>query len=330
MALDMRPEALNARIDSLRVGYIGHQQAVLARNRAYLRAFSPGFNADLKEHDQWADPIKNEDVEHYRSSYNLTRAVVELWTSLEMSEFPAIRWWERFIPTPVPSLDAQESEGRQTTYRAQKLVARQIATIREQTLVAHIRRAKLPRHAYRAVLRKNVYGHSWLKTTPDLGRRTFRVFSGMDPSTVYPVWSAYDGERLDALLCVTRQTTQSVNAEFPGFLQVSADGLTLTPGSMYYQPTVEQLTEADRAFVWVETTGASTTSGAKRSTTTATRSAAGSSTSVALTAGSPASSSTRAGRKSRTFASRTRTSGIIWASRTRARCCRSRTRSTAL
>jgi hypothetical protein len=252
MVVDLRPEALNARIDSLRVGYIGHQQKVLARNRAYLRAFSPDFDSTLKEHDQWADAILNEDVEHYRSSYNLTRPVVELWASLEMSEFPAIRWWERFIPTPVPSLDAQENEIRQTTYRAQKLVARQVATIREQTLVAHIRRAKLPRHVYKAVRRKNIYGHSWLKTVPDLGRRKFRVFSGMDPSTVYPVWSSYDGERLDALLCVTRQTTQSVNAEFPGFLQVSADGLTLTPGSMYYQPTVAQLTEADRAFVWVE------------------------------------------------------------------------------
>lgn len=252
MVVDTRPEALNARIDSLRVGYVGHQQKVLGRNRAYLRAFSPDFDALLKEHDQWGDTIKNQDVEHFRSSYNLTRAVVELWASLEMSEFPAIRWWEQFIPTPVPSLDAQENEIRQTTYRAQKLVARQIATIREQTLVAHIRRSKLPRHAYKAVLRKNVYGHSWLKTVPEPNRRTFRVFSGMDPSTVYPIWAGYEGERLDALLCVTRKSTQSINAEFPGLLEVSPNGLTLTPGSMYYQPTVEQLTEADRAFVWFE------------------------------------------------------------------------------
>jgi hypothetical protein len=252
MAVDMRPEALNARVDSLRVGFAGHQQKVLARNRAYLRAFSPDFDANLKEHDQWVDPLKTTDAEHFRSSYNLTRSVVELWTSLEMSEFPAVRWWEQFIPTPVPSLDPQENEIRQTTYRAQKLVARQVATIREQTLVAHIRRSKLPRHAYRAVLRKNVYGHSWLKTVPEAGRRTFRVFSNMDPSTVFPVWSSYDGERLDALLCATRRTVQSVNAEFPGFLETSRDGLTLTPGSMYYQPTVDQISEADRAFVWHE------------------------------------------------------------------------------
>ncbi len=252
MAVDTSPEALNARVDALRVGFAGYQTKVLARNRAYLRAFSPDFDSKLGEHDQWAEKLKNEDVDHFRSSYNLTRSVVELWTSLEMSEFPAIRWWESFIPTPVPSLDAAENEFRQATYRAQKLVARQVATIREQTLVRHIRRARLPVHAYKAVLRKNVYGHSWLKTVPDRPRRTFRVFSAIDPSTVFPVWSAYDGERLDAILCATRRTVQSVNAEFPGLLETSQDGISLAPGSMYYQPTVDQQLDGDRNFVWYE------------------------------------------------------------------------------
>lgn len=252
MPVDTSPEALNARVDALRVGFAGYQTKVLARNRAYLRAFSPDFDAKLKEHDQWPDQLKNEDVDHFRSSYNLTRSVVELWTSLEMSEFPAIRWWEAFIPTPVPSLDAAENAQRQSTYRAQKLVARQIATMREQALVRHIRRSKLPVHAYRAVLRKNVYGHSWLKTVPDEDRQTFRVFSAIDPSTVFPVWSASDGERLDAVLCATRRTVQSVNAQFPGFLETSADGISLGPGSMYYQPTVDANMDADRNFVWYE------------------------------------------------------------------------------
>jgi len=257
MAVDTRHEALNARVDSLRVGFAGHQQKVLARNRAYLRAFSPDFDSTLKEHDQWADPLKTSDADHFRSSYNLSRPVVELWTSLEMSEFPAVRWYESFIPTPIPSLDAMENERRQTTYRAQKLVTRQVATIREQMLMGHVRRSKLPVHAYKAVLRKNVYGHSWIKTVPVLGRRTFRVYSSIDNSTIYPVWSGFDEEELDAILCSYRRSVQSINREFSNpdgtpFLATNATGIELVPGSMYYQPTSEPLDDANMRYVWYE------------------------------------------------------------------------------
>jgi hypothetical protein len=252
VAVDTRPEALNARVDALRVGFAGQAVKVRARNLAYLRAFSPDFESRIGEHDQWPDDFKQEAADHFRSSYNLTRAVVELWTSLEMSEFPALRWWEAFLPTPVPSMDPQENEIRQTTYRAAKLVARQVATIREQTLNAHVRRSGLPRHAYKAVLRKNVYGHSWLKTVPDPGRRTFRVFSRIDPSTVFPAWSHYEDEKLDAILVATRRSAQSVNAEFPGLLQMNPNGLTIASLTGYYQPTQSPLTDADLAFVWME------------------------------------------------------------------------------
>lgn len=252
MAIDTRHEALGARIDSLRVGFAGHQQKVLARNRAYLRVFSPDFNATLGEHDQWADPLMASDAEHFRSSYNLARPVVELWTALEMSEFPAVRWWEQFIPTPVPSLQAQENGVRQATYKAQKLVARQVATIREQTLLRHVRRTKLPVHAYKAVLRKNLYGHSWIKTVPDQIRRSFRVYSAIDPSTIYPVWSAYDEEELDAILCSYRRSVVDINRRFPDFLETSATGIELAPGTMPYQPTVEPNDDANMRYVWYE------------------------------------------------------------------------------
>jgi hypothetical protein len=252
MAVDMRPEALNARIESLRVGFAGQNQKVLARNRAYLRAFSPDFESRIGEHDQWPDDFKQEAADHFRSSYNLTRAVVELWTSLEMSEFPALRWWEQFLPTPVPAMDPMENEIRQSTYRAQKLVARQVATIREQTLNQHIRRANLGRHAYKAVLRKNVYGHSWLKSLPDRERRTFRVFSNIDPSTVFPAWSHYEDDKLDAILVATRRSAQSVNSEFPGILPMNPNGLTLSTLNGYYQPTPAPVTDQDLAFAWVE------------------------------------------------------------------------------
>lgn len=243
---------LNARIDGLRVGFAGHRQATLLRNRAYLRAFSPGFDSDLQEHDQWSTTVKPEDTDHHRSSYNLTRAVVELWTALEMSEFPAIRWHEEYIPVPAPALDEVENERRQSTYRASKHVARTITTMREQTLQRHIRRTKLARHAFRAVRRKNVYGNAWIKTVPDEARRSFRVFSRIDPSTVYPVYSAWDDERLDAILVATRRSARAVNAEYPGLLPMAKDGLTLEVGATYYQPTHEPVQDADRAFVWTE------------------------------------------------------------------------------
>jgi len=250
--LVLTDEALNARIDALRVGFAGHRNTVRQRNRAYLRAFSPDFDVRLGEHDQWSDPLRQEDEDHYRSSYNVTRAVVELWAALEASEFPAIRWQEAYLPVPAPTLDPRESDIRQQTYAAQKLVARTMATMREQALLGHVRRANLGYHFYRCVRRKNVYGHSWLKTVPDLARRTFRVYTDMDPSTVYPVYSLFDDERLDAILVATRRSIAAVNAEFPGALEMAPDGLTLSRDSMYYNPTQDQLSDADRAFVWVE------------------------------------------------------------------------------
>ena len=252
MAVDLRPEALNARVESLRVGFAGQSQKVLARNRAYLRAFSPDFEARIGEHDQWPDDFKQENADHFRSSYNLTRSVVELWTSLEMSEFPALRWWEQFLPTPVPSMDPIENEMRQSIYRSQKLVARQVATIREQTLATHIRRTDLARHTYKAILRKNVYGHSWIKTVPDLPRKTFRVFSNIDPSTVFPAYSSYEDDKLDAILVATRRSAQAVNAEFPDLIPMNKNGLTLQTLNGYYNPTQTPITDADLSFVWVD------------------------------------------------------------------------------
>lgn len=252
MVLDMDPAALNARVDALRTGFAGWNNSVLTRNREYLRAYSPDFNAVLKEHDQWNEAIKAENVDHFRSSYNLTRAVVELWSSLEMSEFPAIRWWEEFLPTPVPSLDPGEAEIRQQSYRAGKLVARQMATMREQVLISHIRRAKLERHAYKAVVRKNIYGNAWIRTLPERGKRTFSVFSDIDTSTVFPVWSAFDQDRLDAILVATQRSATAANAEWPNLVPLQRDGLTLDASVGYYNPTKDTNTDADRQFVWVE------------------------------------------------------------------------------
>lgn len=253
MVLDMDPAALNARVDALRVGFAGWNNSVLSRNREYLRAYSPDFNASLKEHDQWSEAIKAENVDHFRSSYNLTRAVIELWASLEMSEFPALRWWEEYLPTPVPDMDPAISESRQQVYRAGKLVARQMATMREQTLIRHIRRAKLERHAYKAVVRKNIYGNSWLRTLPDRARKTFNVYSDIDGATVFPLWNAYDQDRLDAILVATQRSAVAAAAEFGrDKVPLSPDGLTLDSSVAYYQPVRDSFLDADRQFVWVE------------------------------------------------------------------------------
>lgn len=252
MVLDLDPDALNARVDALRTGFAGWNNALLTRNQEYLRAYSPAFDATLKEHDQWNQRITSEDADHFRSSYNLTRAVVELWASLEMSEFPAIRWWQQYLPTPTPDMDPQITEARQESYRAAQLVARKMSTMREQILVGHIRRAKLERHAYNAVVKKNVYGHAWLKTIPDRASRTFRVWSDFDTSTVFPVWSSFDQERLDAILVGNRRSAAQVNAEFPGFVTMSSDGLTLDASVGYYNPTNDVTLDAGRHFVWVE------------------------------------------------------------------------------
>jgi hypothetical protein len=88
--------------------------------------------------------------------------------------------------------------------------------------------------------------------TPDLATRTFRLFSEIDPSTVYPVWSAFETDRLDAILVATRHSSQSMNAQYPGIVELSADGITLQSLDGYYNPTTESVADADRAFVWVD------------------------------------------------------------------------------
>lgn len=253
--MDLSREALSAKVDNLRAQWAGHHSQILERNRVYLRAFSPEFSSALQEHDQWPEPLRQSETEHFRSSYNLTRAVAELWTALEASEFPSVRWWEQFVPSPVPSLDEMEVARRQLSYRAEKQIARHVATMREQRLMQHVRRTEAGAHFYRAVLRKNVFGHSWLKTWPAAGgdELRFRVSTRIDPSTVFPVWSYADDDegRLDAILVAYRRSAFSVNAEYPGLVTMARDGVHVEEAG-WYTPTGEPVTEAQRAFVWVE------------------------------------------------------------------------------
>jgi hypothetical protein len=250
--VDISPNALNARIEALRTGFAGHQTRVRTRARALLSAYSPDFEIRIGEFDQWPDPFRSEDDGHARNSYNLTRAVVEIWSALEASKYPTIRWNEGYMPTPAPSTDPVQSDMNQEYYRASKRVARQIATMREQTLLQHVRRAKAARHFYNAVTRRNVFGLAWLKTVPDLSRKTFRIMSRIDAATVFPVWSMAEDRRLDAVLVAYRKSAQTVNAQYPGTLPMSRDGLSLDLGANYYETASDSRTDADRAFVWVE------------------------------------------------------------------------------
>ncbi len=249
--MDLSRDALDKRIEALRPAYSAYGSKLRERNKVYLRAYSPPYDSTLAEHDQWPDPLNTKEAGHTRSSYNITRSVVDLWTALEASVFPAVRWWEEFVPTPVPEEDEAKNARVQTVYRAEKLVARQTSTLREQEIRKHVRRSRLVRHYYRAIRRKNLYGHSWLKVWPDGPKRSFRVESDIDNSTVYPVWSAWDGAKLDAVLVAYRRSARSLAAQYPGSVDVDPAG-TYADYQSYYQPTAEYVTEADRQFVWCE------------------------------------------------------------------------------
>ena len=243
---------LNLRIESLRTAWSGYQANLRTRHAAYLRAFSPPFEPKIGEHDQWTDQFRPEDQGRTRSSYNIVRAGVELWTSLEASDFPAIRWQEEFIPVPAPSMDEQENIGRQSLYRAQRAIEGHRATIREQVLMRQVRRSKLSRHWFRQTLKKNIYGQAWIRAIPDPSAQKFVLTTAIDPSTVYPVWSSYgDSRHLEAVLVATRRTAASAAAEYPGSVPLERDGITATD-SAYYRPSQDSLVDRDRAYVWVE------------------------------------------------------------------------------
>ncbi len=245
-------EDLNRRIDALRTAWSGYQSSLRARHAAYLRAFSPRYEPMIGEHDQWPDDFRPEDVGHTRSSFNMVRAAVELWTSLEASDFPSIRWEETYIPVPAPSMEEGENVGRQQNYRSGKAVEQHLATTREHMLMRQVRMSKLPRHFYRQTLKKNVYGQAWIRSIPDPVHRTFVNTTAIDPSTVYPVWSAYgDGRQLDAVLVATRRSAVAAHAQYPEQVPLSRDGIT-ADDSAYYRPSQDFNSDRDRAFVWVE------------------------------------------------------------------------------
>lgn len=247
----LTPSQLANRIDTIRTALAGTVEQLRRRNQTYLRAYSPPFDDRLGEHDQWSSPIRQSDMGRTRSSYNVTRSVVDLWTAFEADEFPAVRWIEGFTPTPPPAFDEVSKARSEAMYRGLTAAARSLATVREQVLARHIRLARLDRAFYRIVRRKNLYGHAWLKLWPDLRRRSFVASTRIDPSTVYPVWSAYDERRLDAVLVAYRRSAMSVAAQYPGHLRFEPhSNLVVSDG--YYRPTATRVTDADRSYVWIE------------------------------------------------------------------------------
>ena len=252
---DFSNEALSNLIDNLRADFTGYTNEVRERAATYLRAVSPPFDHRLREHDQWADPPKSQDIGHARASFNETKAVVDLWSALEASTLPAVRWIEEFIPTPAPSLDEQMQAMREDVYRAMRLASRQAATMREQALMRQFRRCHMERHWFRAVRKKNIYGHSWLRVLPNRPRQTFSVVSHIDPSTVYPVWSADHERTLDTILVSYRQSARLAQREYPDAgIEVQPDGQVANGDGQYYIPTTQLATplDQDRRLVWIE------------------------------------------------------------------------------
>lgn len=243
---------LDLRIDSLRTLWAGYQASLRSRHAAYLRAFSPSFQPLIGEHDQWPDQFRPEDAGHTRSSYNITRAAVEIWTGLEAGNFPNIRWQEKFIPVPAPSMDENVNVRRQQDFRAQKAIEQHLATIREQVFMRQVRKSRLAQHFYWLTLKKNIYGQAWMRVLPDPTHQKFTLTTDIDPSTVYPVWSYYGNSRhLDAVLVATRRTAASANAQYPNAVPLDKNGITAID-SFYYRPTPDYLSDRDRSFVWVE------------------------------------------------------------------------------
>lgn len=270
---------LNLRIDASRTGYTTYSANVKEREQAYLRVVSPPFRQMLQangksyllgEHDQWPEGLAEDDVQHTRSSFNVARAVPEIWASLEAGrEFPKVRFNEAGLLPPVPNLfDQEEAARREQVYVAEKLTERAKTSLREQVLATYIRQAKLGTHYYRTILHKNRSGHAWMRVIPVVkivdgkaqtgGHGSFSVQSRIDNSIVYPIWSdALEGSDLDSILVVSRRSAWRVAAEYPFALdgtetvRLEKDGLTALSTSLYL-PTDYPKDESGYRNVWVE------------------------------------------------------------------------------
>lgn len=248
---------LHGRIDDLRVVMEGDMGQVRERCRVYLNWYSPPFNTSLGTHDAWWQNGANqlltaEDVDLTRSNFPISRAVVDIWTSLEAGAPPTARAEPMRIPAPPPSLNQFEALRMRQLYEALK----QVSSVEADGRSAEIRRwwrlDQFGLKNYQAVKRKNLYGFSWVKVMPDKYERRPRSRVIKNPTVVYPLWSDKEPDEIEMILVAYQMSARLANAKYGLGLDFKGGKVVLGQDSGVYQDINDRYYDSSRTMVWVE------------------------------------------------------------------------------
>jgi hypothetical protein len=217
--------ALMGMMNYTRTTMDGEIGAIRDRCQTYLRWYSPPWNRDIHRHDAWEDDIDwNTETDHTRDNFPITRACVDIWTSLEASTPPTVRAEAEKIRPPTPTQDQDRAQADRAMYDVFRQVESDKADIRSARLRRYFRLDKFPLKHHTAVKRKNLYGFSWMKVIPDLEAQRPKSHVLRDPTTVYPLWSTRDPEELDAILEAYQESVALANARYGLDLPINEAG----------------------------------------------------------------------------------------------------------
>lgn len=202
-------------MDDLRSALEGEMVRVKERHDTYLRWYSPPFDASLGVHDAWPDPILEDDIDTTRSSFTISRAVVDLWSSLEAAKPPTARAEPERVQSPPPFLTGAMAEQAAAEYGSRKRIESANSDIRSARVRKWMRDDQFALKHHRAVKRKDLYGFSWMKVLPQPWRRRPATTVLRNGTTVYPLWSTIGEAELEAVFSAQLMSARLAHARWP-------------------------------------------------------------------------------------------------------------------
>lgn len=256
ISADGEEQRLNAIIDDARTAMEGEMQAVQERSKTYLNWYSPQFDHRLKRHDAWEEPIDyNEDAGTTRNNFPISRAVVDIWTSLEAARSPIPRAEPENIAPPPPEQDQGQAMIQREIYAMERTVESRKADIRSRVFRNWLRRDHFGLKQHKVVRKKNLHGFAWMKVVPDFvdGRPMTHVMH--DPTTIFPIWSDRNPDDVEALLNVQRENALVANAKYDLGLDIDEGGRVIFQRGYdhgKYHEVNDRYYDSTRTMVWVE------------------------------------------------------------------------------
>lgn len=204
-------------MDDLRYTMDSEMAAVRERCRVYLRWYSPEFSGGqngTQTHDAWREPVGYEDIDTTRDNFPISRAVVDLWASLEAAKPPTVRAESERVPPPIPVPDQKMAAMQAMAYDLERRAESTNSDIRSARLRGWMRGDNFALKHHTAVRRKNLYGFSWMKVLPQPWRKGIKSHVLRDPTHVYPLWSQHDPGDLEAVFSAQRMSARLANARW--------------------------------------------------------------------------------------------------------------------